>query len=509
MLCNFMSRRSSLGSIVSWGTLMVAITSVSSAQVATVQVTRTPQGSAVPSDFIGISIENTIGQTYFGSPSAPNSVFLQLLKNLGPSGSLRIGGDTGDTSCWSGQAAPDPSICAYQLTSADFLSWALASSQTGWPMLIGVSLAQAESPGAPQYIVNEITEGLLPVLQQHPKASLLGIELGNEINLYYLNPAFRPSTYSVSNQVSDLQSYVSALKSNSSTKGMTLTMPAYYDPSVSSIEQGVDVIVQDLTKCSKCVPSNVGLITLHEYPLTLNKGQVPTIAQLLSNTIDTNTEQIFTQAVSDATAKFGLSVQLDESGSVSVDPGEPGVSNVQAAVLWELDFALDMARIGVRRANFHIHDGSYYIPIQVNSSGAGSYQVEVMPTYYSLYGFGAAKGQQFLPVTTTTSANIRAYALSTCSTCPITVYLINKDMTASGPVQISLSAPATSASYFEIFAPSLSSPVQDITYGGVQFSNSTGKLTGPVQTQTIQPDVNGNYTVTLDNAAAGILTIQP
>jgi len=82
-------------------------------------------------------------------------------------------------------------------------------------------------------------------------------------------------------------------------------------------------------------------------------------------------------------------------------------------------------------------------------------------------------------------------------------------MTASGPVQISLSAPATSATYFEIFAPSLSSPVQDITYGGVQFSNTTGKLTGPVQTQSIQPDVNGNYTVTLDNAAAGILTIQP
>jgi hypothetical protein len=43
----------------------------------------------------------------------------------------------------------------------------------------------------------------------------------------------------------------------------------------------------------------------------------------------------------------------------------------------------------------------------------------------------------------------------------------------------------------------------------VQFSNSTGTLTGPVQSQTIQPDSNGNYTVTLDNAAAGVLTIQP
>jgi hypothetical protein len=478
------------------------------AQVATVQITRTPQGSPVPNDFIGLSIENTIGQTYFGTSGAPNTVFLQLLKNLGTSGSLRIGGNTGDSSCWAGQTAPDPSICAYSLTSADFASWAMASSQTGWPMLVGVSLAQAESPGAPQYILNEITKGLLPVLQNHPKATLLGIELGNEINLYYTNPAYRPSTYSVANQVTDLSSYVTVLKNNSTTKSLTLTVPAYYDPSVNSIEQGVDVIVADLTKCAKCSTSNVGLVTLHEYPLSLYKGQVPTIAQLLSNSIDVNTEQVFTQAVSDAQTKFGLSVQLDESGSVSVDPGQPGVSNVQAAVLWELDFALDMARLGVRRSNFHIHDGSYYIPIQVNSTGSG-YQVEVMPTYYSLYGFGAAKGQQFLPVTTTTSANIRAYALSTCATCATTVYLINKDLTASGTVQISLSTPATNATYFEIAAPSLSSFVQDITYGGVQFSNSTGTLTGPVQSQTIQPDSNGNYTVTLDNAAAGVLTIQP
>jgi hypothetical protein len=509
MFRHFMSRRPAFIMIVFSAAIMVSIPFGLPAQVASVQITRTPQGAPVPSDFVGISIENDIGQTYFGTMSAPNTVFLQLLKNLGSSGSLRIGGNSGDLSCWAGQAAPNPAICDYQLTSADFASWTMASAQTGWPMLIGVSLAQAESPGAPQYIVNEITQGLLPVLQQHTKAKLLGIELGNEINLYYLNPAFRPSTYSVANQVSDLQSYVSALKSNSSTKGLTLTVPAYYDPSVNTIQQGVDVIVQDLTKCAKCVPSNVGLVTLHEYPLSLYKGEVPTIAQLLSNTIDTNTESIFSRAVSDATSKFGLSVQLDESGNVSVDPGQPGVSNVQAAVLWELDFGLDMARLGIRRANFHIHDGSYYIPIQVNSTGAGSYQVQVMPSYYSLYALSAAKGQEFLPVTTTTSANIRAYALSTCPTCPITVYLINKDLTESGSVQIGLSAPATNATYFEIAAPALSSMVQDITYGGVQFSNATGQLTGPVQTQTIQPDVNGNYTVTLDNAAAGILTIQP
>jgi len=504
MYCNFMSVRTVLLSVA-----FACMPAMLPAQVATLQITRTPQGTAVPSDYIGISIENTVGPTYFGTPAAPNYVFLQLLRNLGSAGSLRIGGNTGDSSCWAGETAPDPAICSsYSLTSNDFTSWALASAETGWPMLIGVSLAQAESPGATQYILDEITEGIMPVLAQHPKASLLGIELGNEINLYSRNPVYRPSTYSLTNQITDLSSYVTALKGNTMTHAIPLALPAYYDPTTTSITSQVDVIVKNLTKCLQCYPKGVGLVTLHEYPLTIYNGQMPTIAQLLSNSIDTNTEQVFGQAVTDMMAD-SLKVQLDENGSVSVDPGQPGVSNVQASVLWELDFALDMAKLGVRRANFHIHDGSYYVPIQVNSSGPGIYQVQVMPTYYSLYGFGLAKGQQFLPVSINTTANIRAYGLSTCSTCAITVYLINKDLSAFGPVQISLSAPATSASYFEIAAPSLSSPVQNITYGGVQFSNATGKITGPVQTQTIQPDVNGNYTVTLDNAAAGILTIQP
>jgi hypothetical protein len=488
---------------------MTLFAAVLPAQMATLQITRTPQGTAVPADFIGLSIENTIGQTYFGSPTAPNTVFLQLLKNLGSQGSIRIGGNTGDSSCWAGEAAPDPGICQYSLTSNDFNSWAMASSQTGWPLLIGVSLAQAESPGAAQYIVNEVAKGILPVMQEHPKATLQGIELGNEINLYKYNPAYRPSTYSLTNQISDLSSYVTALKSNATTKSLALTVPAYYDPSTSGITSNVVPIVQSLTQCAKCFPTNVSIVTLHEYPLMLNDGPTPTIAELLSNTIDTNTEQVYSLAVNDMQTMFGLNVQLDESGSVSVDPGEPGVSNVQAAVLWELDFALDMARMGVRRENFHIHDQSYYIPIQVNSGGPGVYQVTVMPTYYALYAAGAAKGQQFLPVTLNTTANIRAYALSACSTCAMTVYLINKDLTASGSVQISLSSPATSATYFELAAPSLSSMVQNITYGGVQFSNSTGMLTGPVQSLAVQPDMSGNYTVNLDNAAAGILTIQP
>jgi hypothetical protein len=250
------------------------------------------------------------------------------------------------------------------------------------------------------------------------------------------------------------------------------------------------------------------LVTLHEYPVSIANG-VATIAQLMAPTLISQMEAIFHKAVTDMSSLYKLSVQIGETNSTIPDPGQTGVSDVQASALWALDYSLDMARIGVRRMNFHIHQGSVYDPIVISNLGGGKFSNVVQPEYYAMYAFASSKGKQFLPVSLTTTANIRAYALSGCATCAITVYLINKDPSAFGSVQISLSTPATSASYYELAAPALSSPAANVTIGGVQFNNATGSLTGPLQSVPIQPDANGNYTVNLDNAAAGILTIQP
>ena len=473
----------------------------------TVQITRTPSGSAVPSDFMGLSIQQDYALTFFGPSTNPNSVLFTLIRNLGSGGSLRIGGNAADYSCWGGQPAPDPSICQYTTTSADFNSWSNASSQTGWPMLVGVSLAQDAAAGAPQYILDEVALGLLPAVKRFPGASLSGLELGNEINLYFLNPAYRPSTYNVTDQAADLLSYISVLKANGSTKSIPLAAPAYFDPTVNSVTGQLDPLMTDVLQCAGCSSTNLSLVTLHEYPLSVAKGPV-TISQLLSPAVINAVEKNFTKAVGDMSSLFKLNVQLGETNSTEPDPGQSGVSNVQASALWALDYALDMARIGVRRINFHTHDGSFYDPIQTTVSGT-AYTNQVQPEYYGLYAFNLAKGLKFLPVTTTVTANVRVYALAECGRCAITVFLINKDTSAAGTVQISLSTPATSATYFELSAPSLSSSAQNISYGGAQFNNATGILTGPVQTIPVQPGNTGVYTITLDSAAAGILTIQP
>ncbi len=475
-------------------------------QVATVQVTRTPGGVAVPQDFMGLSFQQNAALTFFGPSTAGNTVLFTLIRNLGR-GNLRIGGAGADESCWGGEPAPDPSECQYTLTSADFKSWCSASLQTGWSMLIGVNLVQNINPGAPAYIVNEITKGFLPVLQAYTKASLLGFELGNELNLYTYE-GYRPTTYGVSGQITDLLDYVQAFKANSSTASIPLAAPAYYDPTTYTVTNQLVPVIQGVVQCNGCSASNLGLVTLHEYPL--NNAPAPvTVQQLLAPSLLTEETQAFGKAVMNVRSMFGMNVQIDETNNVSPDPGQPGVSDVQASGIWALDFALQMARVGIRRMNFHFHQGSIYNPILINNAGSGQFTDQVQPEYYGLYAFNAAKGQQFLPVTVSAaSANITSYALSTCATCAITVYLINKDLTASGTVLVGLSAPATTASYVQLTAPSLTSTNEFVTYGGVQFG-SNGALTGPVQSTPVSPDQNGNYTVPLPNATVTILTIQP
>jgi hypothetical protein len=475
-------------------------------QVATVQVTRTPGGSAVPGDFMGLSFQQNAALTFFGPSTAGNSVLFTLIRNLGR-GTLRIGGAGADESCWNAETAPDPSECQYYLTTADFESWCAASAQTNWMMLVGVNLVQNIDPGAPAYILNEITKGFMPVLQAYTKASLLGFELGNELNLY-ATQGYRPPTYGVSGQITDLLDYSQAFKANSTTASIALAAPAYYDPSTSTVTNQLVPVIQGVTQCNGCSASNVGLVTLHEYPLNNTPAPV-TVGQLLAPSLLTQETQAFGKAVSYVNSMFKMNVQIDETNSVSPDPGQAGVSDVQASGIWALDFALQMARVGIRRMNFHFHEGSLYNPILISSSGPGLFTDQVQPEYYGLYAFNAAKGQRFLPVTVSAgSANITSYALSTCATCATTVYVINKDLAASGTVAVHLSTPATSASYVQLTAPSLTSTYEYVTYGGVQFS-STGALTGPIQSTPVSPDQSGNYTVPLPNATVTILTIQP
>ena len=468
--------------------------------VANIKVSPGAVSAPVPNDFLGLSVELSSVSRFFGStPASTNPVLIHLIKNLGQ-GTLRIGGNSQDEYCWAGAAAPNPGLC----TNTTSLNLSLleslfqASASTGWPVLMGLNLAQANTPGAGAWMLNEVTNGVIPAIQAEG-GSLFGLELGNEIDLF-VEDKYR-TTYTPQEQATDVLTFANTLEGNSGTAPFTRAAPAYSNYTVSKLQT---MLPQFLSGVLRPNASNLGLVTIHAYPTNVcSAGSTVTAAQLLTPANVTKIEDGFTYALSEV-EPYGLDLQIGETNSVACS-GQNGVSNAQASALWGLDHMLNTARLGIRRMNFHMGGTSYYNAVQTSTTGGFSNQVE--PLYYAMYLFQAAKGQSFLPVTIDTGANIRAYALTACAGCPVSLYVINKDLSAAGAVSVSVPAAGGDATLLALSAPSVDSLAAGVSYGGVQFNNATGALTGTPQTSVVAPDSNGVYTFDLPNATAVLLTI--
>jgi Glycosyl hydrolase family 79 C-terminal beta domain len=490
-----MRELSRLATLVCWFAIVVP-----AQNVANIKVSAGAVSNPVPNDFLGLSVELSSVSRFFGStPANTNPVLINLIRNLGQ-GTLRIGGNSQDEYCWAGATAPNPGLCT-NTTSLDLNlleSLFQTSASTGWPVLMGLNLAQANSPGAGAWMLNEVTNGIMPAIATEG-GSLLGLELGNEIDLF-VQDKYR-TTYTPADQATDVLTFANALEGNSSTAQFTRVAPAYSNYTVSKLET---MLPQFLSGVLGPNASNLGLVTIHAYPTNVcSAGSTVTAAQLLTPANVTKVQDGFTYALSQV-AQYGLNLQIGETNSTACS-GQNGVSNAQASALWGMDHMLNTARLGIRRMNFHMGGTSYYNAVQASSTNGFSNQVE--PLYYAMYLFQAAKGQSFLPVTLDTSANIRAYALSACAGCPVYLYVINKDLSAVGPVSVSVPAAGGDATLLALSAPSVDSLAAEVSYGGVQFNNATGALTGTPQTSVVVPDSNGVYTFDLPNAAAVLLTI--
>jgi hypothetical protein len=132
----------------------------------------------------------------------------------------------------------------------------------------------------------------------------------------------------------------------------------------------------------------------------------------------------------------------------------------------------------------------------------------VAPLYYAMYTFSTqAQNRHILPASIKTEANIKAYAVRETATGPVTVFVINKDLKASGTVVVTPSAHMGKGALLSLQAPALDSKI--VTYGGVSFDNNSGLLTGSPRSTPVAADAAGNYTIELPNASIAVLTLNP
>jgi len=470
----------------------------SNAAIATVQVAVASPGPTIPPDFAGMSIEvDDATQKYLGVDGAPNTVYEQFLRNLGSS-VIRIGGNSTDYSCWNPNSAPYPQGCLFTITQGALTGYLRASADTHWSVTLGVNLAQNSASWTLPYGVAAANTAA-----SVPGSSLIGFEFGNEPDRYptqflFNNHPYRPKGYSWQNLVSDWSPYVTAFKGTGQTAPIGLAGPVYdetppwRDSYLQPFAQGIGV-------------SNLGILTVHDYPTSVCGGKTVTIADLLSpSVISAYTAQA--AGWIQVAAQLGLPLELGETNSASCH-GQNGVSNVFASTVWGLDWLFANAQVGMRHVYFHNNGQAYYDPVVARRSGQSVYHDFVQPLYYAIYAFStAAESNAILPTTVSSNANITAYSVRD-GAGDTRVFIINKDLQASGKVTVQPSSPMGTASLLRIAAPTLGS--KSVSFGGTYFDNTTGNLHGTPKMTTIATDAQGNYQIFLGRAAIDVLTISP
>src|SRR4029078_11262510 len=178
-------------------------------------------------------------------------------------GVLRLGGNSTDDGCWRTSSNPLPEGCTFEVSPNFLATTASAMKQTGWRALIGVNLAEYSSSRALAFA----RDGVAVAFAGDKAGGLLGLEIGNEPNLYDYR-GDRPDGYTHDQFVDEWVTYANALASDARTASFKLAGPAY-----ARMSSWYAFLADFLAGAPK-----VGLVTAHDYPLQTCSGDDPTLA---------------------------------------------------------------------------------------------------------------------------------------------------------------------------------------------------------------------------------------
>lgn len=419
----------------------------------------------IGSGFAGLSYEKAALHERIFSGSNTNS--LGMFRRLGSS-ILRIGGNSVDKNVWvpngvgriSGQIAP---------SDVDALAAFLKAS--GWQCLYGVNLGgSATGLTSPSLAAEEVA-----YVSKALGSSLLGVEIGNECDLYGEDGKYYAGNWSLDKFQTLWSEYRQAILDL--TPNVSITGPAS-DGHVSSwtIPFG-----QYATK------NKISLLTQHYYRAN---GQLPTSTAEFLITPDDKLSSIAAD-LQTGSQSLGIPYRIGECNSFS-GGGANGVSNSYASSLWVLDFLFNCAQYGAVGVNLHGGgEGAGYTPIANDHNGN---VIEARPEYYGILLFTLAGQGKLLTTNLAEDApNFTGYTVSSPDG-KLNIVLNNKDSTNNMKVALNLPKNISSATLIEMTqrstgatAPSLSAT------GGVNIQGGTVSVNGsfaPNPSYTLTPGGN-------------------
>lgn len=407
---------------------------------ASLTVTATASGSIGPA-FAGLSYEkSSLTEPLF---SGSNANLTGLFKRLGSS-VLRIGGNSVDRNVWTPAGAGQTSG---QIAPADVDALAAFLKATGWQCLYGVNLGGS---GPAPYTSGTFTAATTPALAAEEAAyvsaqlgsSLLGIEIGNEPDLYG-SSYYTGVTWTVSTFETVWEQFRAAIVAQ--TPGVNITGPA----DASNESKWTVPFGQWTTK------SDITLLTQHYY-----RGNGQSASSTAANLITADPNIVSDLSILNSGAQgIGLPFRMAECNSY-YNGGADGVSDSYASSLWVVDYLFDCALGGAAGVNFHGGgNGDGYTPI-ADSNGT---VVEARPEYYGMLLFTLAGQGTLLTATLSAgSLNATAYAVKNSSR-GINLIVNNKDLTNNLNLSIQLPQSASSATLLEMTQLSQGASVPDLS----------------------------------------------
>jgi hypothetical protein len=377
--------------------------------IATVAVTQCPvNATKVPADYLGLSIEWSMVQHWFGTGRAGAvESTATLLRSLQASpdqpGVLRIGGNSQDGYTW----RPDAPVVANKLfegTISRGMVDALfeVANRTGWKVILGLNLRgdrPAEAVGLTRYAVSRDTGH-----------RLMAVELGNEPTVYFGSDS---TAY-----MARIYSYVQALSADPVTSTVPIAGP--------SLSNRADLGL--LTQLQQTYQSRLPFLTWHHY------ANRPTLTGLLSDDVSTEWTDRITQVTRVA---GGTPTRMDEGNSVGRG-GMDRVSNVLGSSAWLVDAMLTGAEKGLAGYNVHAWDG-YYYPAEHRESWYTPFvvrggQVLPRPPVYAMALLRDLPGKTFCKSADAVSPdqNVKSWVLVDGDSKALYVYVVEKGAPGHG-----------------------------------------------------------------------------
>jgi hypothetical protein len=375
-------------------------------------------------DFAGFSYEkDRVGAGMF---DVKDTDLVRLFRLLGPS-SLRIGANLVDLTPWNPTGAGGS---AAEVAPPDVQKLAAFVKATGWKVIYGLNL----KTGTPQLAADEAA-----VAAKALGNSLTAFEVGNEPNFYRTEAAYEAS----------YESYVSAIRAK-------VPNAVFDGPGVTN---GQNAWLTPFAAKEKA--NGLKILTMHSYIGDMTTGTID--GMLASN--GKGYEEKDETALQNAKAANQIPQWRMSEANSYYHGGTAGVSNVQAASLWSLDFMYGIAAHNGDGVNFHGGTSTQwplnYSPIKFD----GLAPVGVQGVFYGELLWSLAGAGALHPATVTGATNVTAWGIGNN-------VIVNNKSTSSQTITVTLRSAAAMGTEYVLTAPTLDSTAITIAGSGVDKSGS-------------------------------------